>query len=226
MKYKWGIFESPWLKESPECWEGLFQNAPALKIKKNTILFHEGDAAGRVYLVIKGRFRISSYLEDGNEKQLYIAETGSIFGEQDSITEESHSVTAFAIVESEVGYLSADEFYNRLMKDVVAMKRVLEFETRKCRLLQRQVLALSYASATNRIARTLLDLYHTYGEDTPQGYFLRIHFTKNELAILVGTSRVTVSNELMKMEQSGLLIRRNNYYIITDLERLKELANS
>jgi len=225
MDYNWGKTDSPWLYGDAKCWEELFFEAKKNTVKKNTVLFHEGDKAERIYMVLKGRIRISSYLKDGNEKQLFIAEVGSIFGERGCISNGFYLSTASTIVTSEVLSITVDQFWSQLQKNPSLTKHMLKFEIRKSNIFQQQVLSLAFSSAASRIARTLVDLCQLYGEETVHGHCLRIRFTKNDIAGMVGTSRVTASSELTKMEQNGLLIRHDNYYMITDIEKLKILAD-
>lgn len=225
MEYTWGSINSPWLHENLGCWESLFSDTSIKTVLKNTFLYHTGDNSTHVFFVRKGRFRISLYQEDGDEKQLYIAAEGSICGECSCIAFTCHSTTSMAIVDSEVKCLTSAEFRKRVLSDARLLQRIVEFEVRKNYLFQYQVLSLSFSSASARIARALVDIYQFYGHQSPVGYCLNIHFTKNEIAGLVGTSRVTASSELAKMEQSGILTRYKNHYIITDMAKLLELTS-
>ena len=224
MKYTWGDLQSSWLQDDLACWDLLTAGAEKLFYKRGTYLFHNQEAAVAMYVVAKGRFRITSYHEDGSEKQIYIAETGALCGEGECIFGIPYQVTALAIVDSEVGRLSAAELLRRMDAGPELTRRLLEYEVRKTYLLQHQVISLSFEQACCRIARILLDVYQLYGKKTEAGYCLDIKFTKNDIAGMVGTSRVTASSELSKMEQSGLLRKHNGYYFITDLDRLRKLA--
>lgn len=224
MKYTWGDLQSSWLQDDLACWDSLIAGAEKKAFKKNTYVFHSQESATAMYVVAKGRFRITSYQEDGSEKQLYIAETGALCGEGECIFGIPYSVTALAIVDSEVYRISSAELFRRMNVDPELTRRLLEYEVRKTHLLQHQVISLSLEQASCRIARILLDVYQLYGKKTEHGHCLSIKFTKNDIAGMVGTSRVTASSEISKMEQSGLLTKHNGYYCITDLELLRNLA--
>lgn len=224
MKYTWGDPQSSWLQGDLSCWEALIAGAEKIVYKKNTYLFHSQEAATAVYAVAKGRFRVTSYHEDGSEKQIYIAETGALCGEGESVFGVPYQVTAVAIVDSEVYRISAADLLRRIDADPVLTRRLLEYEVRKTVLLQHQVISLSFEQAASRIARILLDVYQLYGKQTEYGHCLGIKFTKNDIAGMVGTSRVTASSELSKMEQSGLLVKYGGYYYITDFDTLKKMA--
>lgn len=224
MKHTWGDLQSSWLQGDLTCWNSLIGGAEKVLYKKNHYLFHHQETAKAIYVVAKGRLRITSYHEDGSEKQLYIAETGALCGEGECIFGTPYKVTAFAIVDSEVYRIPAAELFRRMRDSQELTQRLLEYEIRKTYSLQQQIISLSFEQASCRIARILLDVYQLYGKDTEQGRCLSIKFTKNDIAGMVGTSRVTASSELSKMEQNGLLVKRNGYYFITDLDELKKIA--
>jgi len=225
MQYTWGELESSWLQDDLICWDSLIVGAKKLFYKKNTYLFHHQEVANAAYVVAKGRFRITYYHEDGNEKQLYIAETGSLCGEGECICSLPYNTTAFAITDSEVYHISTSELLRRMETNSKLTQRLLEYEIRKTHLLQSQVISLSFEQASSRIARILLNLYQLYGKENEYGLCLTVKFTKNDIAGIVGTSRVTASSELSKMEQSGLLIKHNGYYYITNLDSLRKLVD-
>jgi CRP/FNR family transcriptional regulator, cyclic AMP receptor protein len=54
-------------------------------VKKNTILFNEGDKAERFYLITKGRIRISKMIPGIGEEALAILDEGTYFGEMELI---------------------------------------------------------------------------------------------------------------------------------------------
>ena len=54
-------------------------------VKKNTILFNEGDSPDAFYLIAKGKVRISKLVPGIGEEALAILEAGSYFGEMELI---------------------------------------------------------------------------------------------------------------------------------------------
>ncbi len=224
MNCTWGNMQSPWLQGELSCWDALTFGAEIIKCRKNSFLFREGEDAVAMFVVAKGRFRITTYHEDGSEKQIYITETGAICGEEACIAETPYNVSALAIVDSEVYRISAMELQHRMEQEPMLTKRLLDFEVRKTYLFRQHIVSLSFEQASCRIAQTLLHIGQLYGKETPDGQCLAIKFTKNDIAGMVGTSRVTASSELSKMEQSGLLVKQNGYYIITDIKKMTQMA--
>ncbi len=164
-----------------------------------------------LYVVEKGRFRITSYHEDGNEKQIYIAEEGSLCGESECISSLPYMTTALAITNSTVYHIPVTDLFNKMAQSPNLTRLLLEYEVRKNAMLQNQLLSLSFDNASIRIARTLLDLCQRYGRQNQSGTRLTVKFTKSDIAGLVGTSRVTASSEFTKLERNGWISKKNGF---------------
>ena len=52
-----------------------------MKYKKGEILLHEGDTSDTLFIVNKGRVKVSKYTVNGKEQILYILSSGEFFGE-------------------------------------------------------------------------------------------------------------------------------------------------
>ena len=227
MLVTWGELNSPWIHgDAAEAgyWSDLFAGAESRLILHGETLYRQGDDPFGVYSVISGRLNVSSLHPDGSEKQLYVAEEGSICGEVEVLSGTPRGATATAIVDTEVQVLSGDSFLSRIMSDVSLMRLVLDYCVRKENMLKYQVTSLSFDSAASRISQLLLSLSYLYGEDDEDGRVLDVRFTKAEMASMAGTSRVTTSNVLMSMEKDGILLRRGGHYVIRDLAALREMA--
>lgn len=224
MEYTWGDVQSPWLHGDISCWDALISGSELRKYKKKSFLYHEGEESEAAYVVAKGRFVVSTYHSDGSEKQICVVETGAVCGEGDCISGMPYSFSTIAIVDSEVYRIPAAELMRRIDQNPQLTRRLLEYGIRRSQLLRQHVITLSFEQASRRIAQTLLHIGRLYGKETSNGQCLEIKFTKNDIAGMVGTSRVTASSELSKMEQSGILIRKDGYYIITDVKAMSEIA--
>lgn len=224
MERSWGELSSPWVCGNPKGWEGLFDDAHTSIVSRNELLYRQGDRVGRVYCVMRGRLRIFSTLPGGGEKQLYIAEEGSVCGEEECLAGVPMATSALAILETEVAAISREAFLSAVDGRPELVRRLLDYEVRKSFLYRHQVLALSSTSAEGRVAQALLNLAWVHGVRGPRGCRLRIRFTKGEMAGIVGASRVTVSNVFSELEREGVVESVEGHYVIRDLDRLRSLA--
>ncbi|OLT05697.1 hypothetical protein BJF90_01460 [Pseudonocardia sp. CNS-004] len=63
-----------------------------------------------------------------------------------------------------------------------------------------------------------------YGVRSPEGVRLRVQYSLDELALMIGVTRVTMSRELARLIDDGLLIRRGREIVVPDGEALRAVA--
>ena len=106
---------------------GLLELAPVRNSRKGTVLFHEGDPAIGVYLLLHGRARLSLHADDGRNIVLRTVKTGYILGLPGTIMRTNYLFTAELLENSEVAFVPAPEVleflrdHSDLCYDVVEM---------------------------------------------------------------------------------------------------------
>ena len=74
------------------------------------------------------------------------------------------------------------------------------------------------------MAAKLLELAGSYGEPAPDGAGTRIAISQEELGNLVGTSRVSVNQQLKAWQREGVLRTARGRVTLLDLDRLRSVA--
>lgn len=212
---------SPWIHLDLSYWEDLLYDQVPRLYRKKTFLFQHGDTSEHVFIIKSGRVRITSYNEDGNEKQLYIGEAGSICGELDCIQSRPYNASAFAIVDSYVYCIPFRVFENRLRDNWSLTKKLMQQICRKNQIFMEQILELSFNQSVQRVARILLNIAAEYGQDLPDGSLrISIRFTHQDIATMINTSRVTTNNIINDFSDKGIITREGGYYILKDTAKL------
>lgn len=216
---------SPWISIKPDSWLELTTGRTAVLFKKNTMIFHEGESSNTIYIVKSGRICITCFQQSGAEKQLYIAEQGSLFGESSCFSRSAHSASAVAIVDSGVYCICWDEVQRLMQSDWTLTEKIIQMLCRKKAILQKQVVELSFADSLQRIAQMLANLGQEYGEETADGIRVSIRFTHQDVANLTNTSRVTVSNIFQILSGKGVLTKKDGHFYLGRLELLQQMAD-
>lgn len=220
----WQNVNSPWIGTHLSTWDKLLEGRAPIKYAAKSMVFHQGDPYSNIYIVASGRVRISIFSHDGQEKQLYIAGPGALIGEASCILEKPHANSATAITKCEIYALPSKEVQFLFHKNSMTADLMLQYETRKNRLLTAQIAMLSFDRAEQRIAKVLLYLCESYGERTPEGILILNRFTCNDMAALVNTSRVTTNNVLQDFIRAGILERSGSYYLVKNSQLLQSTA--
>jgi CRP/FNR family transcriptional regulator len=213
---------SPWIRLDLSMWNDLLHDKIPRLYKKKTFLFQHGENPDSFFIIKSGRVRITSYHPAGGEKQLYVAETGAIFGELACIQNAPYAVSAIAIVDSMIYRLPFKLLEAKMQSDWSLTKSVMQIICRKSHVFIEQVLELSFNLSIERVARILLNIAAQYGQPRPDGGIrISIKFTHQDVASMINTSRVTTSNIFNAFADQGLLVRERGHYILKDLEKLK-----
>ena len=217
-------FSSPWISWKMESWALLIQNRKTEQIKKEGVLYNQGDPPEYVFLVAKGRIRITSYQASGRERQVYIAEKGCIAGTKSSILQRPHTSSAIAIVDSSIYRIRVHDFFQAMESSFPLCQSIMQMICQKQDVLCNQLLGNSFSQALQQISRVIINLVDQYGEPADSGIKISIRFTHQDIAYITGISRVTVSNTFSRLAGEGLLDKQDGHLIVCNIDKLLEYA--
>ena len=218
---------SPWISGDLDSLEQLLRDRLPAAVKKDSIIYYQGDDARDVFVVKSGRVRITTYAESGLEKQVFIAEKGAIFGELSIFADNIYRCSAVAIVDSLIYRIPVTELLDTLKKDWATTEYFIRTLCRKGLTFEQEILDLSFMQAIHRTVKTLLNLCDQYGTactvDGRPGIRINIRFSHQDVANLISSNRVTVSNIFADLAREGLLVKDAGRYVVMDRQALTEL---
>jgi CRP-like cAMP-binding protein len=183
------------------------------RFARNEIVFHQGDPADTLHLVLRGHFVARLDSELGATITASVHGPGDAFGELALLDlEEKRSTTVAALEAGETHAVHRDDF-TRLraqhpsVNDVLA--RLLAERVRRMGELLAEAFAVD---AERRLLRRLVELAALYGNGLPGTV---VPLSQSELAGLAGTSRATVNRVLRAEAARGTLeLRRGQTRIL------------
>ncbi len=207
---------------SSEEMESLAQKTRMESVSKKTPIFFPGDPSQQVYLLKEGRVKISRISEEGREVTIALLEPGEIFGELEVLGDAPRDTLAEALDDSKVCVVGKDLFL-----DMVSQKPQFSFRLTKLigfrmRKIENRVEDLVFKDVPARLADLLLDLAEDYGKKTPEGIFLQIKLTHQEMANLIGSIRETVSAVLGDFKRDGWIAFEGRQIRLLKPDRLKQ----
>ncbi|NGN93930.1 Crp/Fnr family transcriptional regulator [Nocardioides sp. KC13] len=195
------------------------------RLKRGEVLFHEGDAADRLYAVVSGKVKLSRAAANGQDSLLAILGPGQVFGELSLFDPGRRSSTVAAVTdEVELASLSHDDLLGLLDGRPAVTRGLLALLSGRLRRANDVIGDLVFADAPRRVAKALLDLAERFGQQTEEGLHVRHDLTQEELAQLVGAARETVNKALADFAAKGWVKLESRGVIITDMERIVRRA--
>ncbi|HKB55043.1 MAG TPA: Crp/Fnr family transcriptional regulator, partial [Ramlibacter sp.] len=179
------------------------------------------ETADGLYLLFSGSLQAVDIAEDGREIGLNLIGPGSFFGELSVIDGLPRSAHIVALQPSVVGVIpqaAAREIFYKLPATAEAMMRHL---TELVRNLSNYRALLAIPNAQQRVYALLQQL----GRRMPGGLTVIPNLPKQqEVAIMINTSRETVSRAVAQLVAMGVLEKDYRRLIVRDPQRLRTLA--
>lgn len=192
------------------------------KYKKGEIIDLEAQNTAYVAIVTKGRIKQSIYSSEGLEKILYMLEPGEIFGEISYLGGGTDMIVGGAMEDSEISIVFEERLNEYLEENPETYRYLSHSMARKFRITMLQIADLTFNDAIGRIADILVRLYYQQGINTRAGQVVDIPLTHENIAKLLGSSRITVTKGMNMLKQEGIIDSNNKKIIIKDIDRLSE----
>lgn len=187
---------------------------------RDAVLFYEGGPGDSLFIVRKGLVKLVSLSDAGTETILHILRPEDVFGEL-LLVEAMRPFTAIAMTDVAADVLSRKHFLEILPACPVFASNYAKLLSARLMQVEREFAGLIHAWAFHRLAKELLHLAEDIGEDTGTGIRIALKLTHEDLANLVGVARETVTIQLHKFEEMGL-IRREGRILVVNRARLRD----
>jgi CRP/FNR family transcriptional regulator, cyclic AMP receptor protein len=192
---------------------------------RGAVIYRQGESGAHFYQLLSGRVRIFIAMASGTERVLSYAEPGSTFGESACFDERPYYTTAVAVRLSELRVIPRDAVLRAARDTPEVLRDVFRALVRKQRQLAMHV-AAERLCARDRATLLLNFMVEAYGDSVTGSPGVRLHLgvSIEELASMVGVTRVTMSRELSHLVRRGTVAKEGLDIIVLDPGALREAA--
>lgn len=184
-------------------------------------IFRQGETPKNLFLVLEGTVMISKDFASGKRDVLFMVGQGDVFGEM-FLFADTKVYWYDAIAQENVRVLEIPwEFFycfcsNACEHHRMITRNMLEIQSEKNFKMTRKLHLLSGTTLRERIALWLM-------EQVVEGDIVKLIMNREELADYLGTTRPSLSRELMKMQQEHLIETEKNIIKIVNRDALEIL---
>ncbi|WP_259779830.1 Crp/Fnr family transcriptional regulator [Aestuariispira ectoiniformans] len=177
-----------------------------------------------VFFVTRGKARVVNYSMSGREIAFDDIAAGAFFGELAALDGQPRSANVVTLEPTTVATLS-DVAFQELLCDhpevaLVLMRRM----ARIIRTSVDRIMDLSTLGANNRVQAEILRLARRESGDEGNSATINPVPVHNDLASRVSTTRETVARVFGDLTKKGILERKGNKLIVTDVGRLQGMV--
>ncbi len=187
------------------------------------VIFMRDDAPRDLYLVRKGRVRLSILSSEGRELSLAHATEGDVFGEIALLDGRPRTANATALTEVEALSLSRSLLLTLMEARPSIAMGAITFLCDRLRTTDTKIEAIALYPIEARLARFLLSAVQLQSPGAKGNARLSLDMSQGELALLLGASRPKVNKALAALEEAEA-VRRNGAELVCDLEMLRTYA--
>ncbi len=201
-------------------------NLKVCSFSRNDIVNTAGEQFEGVGVVVEGQVSIVKENAAGERIVLSILEQGDLFGEMAAFSgNKKWPATVIAQTDCSVMYVPAEKLAGQCAASCLGHRKLimnmLGILSRKAIKLSRQLEYLSIRSMRARIASFLLEQYKISGQTT-----FMLTMNRNEMADFLNVARPSLSRELCRMRDEGILDFHRSSLQIKDIEALRDAAQS
>jgi CRP/FNR family transcriptional regulator len=193
------------------------------RFRKGTLLWREGETSGLLVAITTGRVKIYRLLPNGKAVTVFLFGPGDVFGFLPFLDGGAYPAYAQAIEDVEAEVLPRSVLLQALRADPDLALGLIALLGQRLRAAMNLIQGLSTPGVQGRVSAALLALLAEEPPSAPA--MLRLPVTAQEFAGAIGIAPETLSRELRRMEDAGILAREGpGRYRVLSLQGLEQAA--
>ncbi|MFC1561818.1 Crp/Fnr family transcriptional regulator [candidate division KSB1 bacterium] len=185
--------------------EYIFNVGKIYNIKRDEVIFLEAEPSGHIYIILKGKVKISRLSREGKEVVIAILGEGNFFGEMGILDGFERSAIATAEENSSVLAVRDDAFISLLERFPSVSIAVLKEIAHRIRNSDSQIKGLSLLNSRGKVASAILRWAQDHGIREGETVVIEDVPTQKEMASYVGLTRETFNRVQKCLEREGFI---------------------
>ncbi len=187
-------------------------------------LFHRGDLGSQLYVIVRGRLKVLTTSDEGNDIVFNIMGPGEVLGELAVLNENPRSATVRAIEVCELLSLHRRDLLAFLENHPDAALKLARVLAQRVSNLSELVSDMQFLNLPYRLAKKLVALGHPYGSEQEDGLRIKLKLSQEEWGDLVGATRESINKQFRAWTREGLIHIDRGCVVLDRPDEMKRLA--
>jgi CRP/FNR family transcriptional regulator len=192
--------------------------------EKGATLFNEGDDSADLYTVMAGRVKVFKTTPRGSDVILEIFGPGDSVGAVAVYESRPYPATAVALEPTSCLLIPRDTFFALLEGYPTLVRGLLTGLTHRLVELTNRLAELSGGRVEARLARFFLKLATDMGQTRPEGTFIALPLSRQELADMIGTTIETSIRIMSRWGKDDIVRTEKDGFLVVDRAGLEAIA--
>jgi len=198
--------------------------ARLISFSEGATIFSKSDLANQMFIVAAGRVKIFAVSGGKKRKTFAYLGPGDFFGEMALLDGRDRSASAQAVSDTRLLVIHKRDFRRMLLSDPKLTYYLLRRVSERLRRANEEIEGLLFRNVLGRVSKALVDLASQNSRRFRGGLLIGAHYTHQELADMIGTSREPLSRALAVLRRAELLDTRHGNIFLRDPKRMRALA--
>lgn len=200
--------------------------ARSLRKVHGEFVYMPGDPAESVYVLKKGRVKLSVLSESGKEFAIDIFHPGDIFGEFALADETTRSNMAQALDDALMWVFGKRDFVRFLETRPKLAMNYIRLVGRRRRRMEKKLSDITAKDVASRVCELLHEISTSSAEAGAPTHELLVPLTHQDVASLIGAARQTTTTVLNDLERRGIIELGRGWIRVTHLKELQVYVGS
>jgi CRP/FNR family cyclic AMP-dependent transcriptional regulator len=189
-----------------------------------TTLFGEGQPTQGVFIICRGRVKLTVSSRDGKTLAFHVAGAGEMLGIGDTVCGRPYQARAETVETSEISLIRRGDLLRLIRVHNDFALSIAEQLSKEYNLACQQVRKLlpSRNAAAEKLARVLLESLDKSDDGRLPGHF-RLTLTHEEIAEMIGTSRETVTRHLVDFRKRQFIQQNGSTVVVRNRVALESM---
>lgn len=185
-----------------------------ISVGKGEDIVFQADEGTDLFIVVKGRARVSLLSREGQEFVLTTFKKGEFFGEMSLIDGKSRSANVIAEEETWLGVLKREKFMSTMKQNPIIAFDLLTSIVERLRKADDMIETLAFLDVNERLVKFIVQSAQRDGDRDENGYYRTKKRTHLDLASNIGASREAVTKALKVLLHKQTVIEKDGFFLV------------
>ena len=221
---KRGLLQSHYLfgKLNPKQIDRLVSCIVEKSVARGTMIFAKDDPGSSLFVIRKGRVKITARSVNGHDAVFNLLTDGDIFGEIALLDGRPRTADAVATTDCELFVIERRDFLPLVQEEPQIALKLIEILCARLRQTTQQAESLMFLPLPGRLAKALLRL--PFGDEATNER--RIAIIQKDLGDFIGMAREATNRQLRLWEQHNWVRIERGGIVILSVKALERIAES
>lgn len=192
--------------------------------KKGQLIYEEGHNSLGVFCIREGKIKVFKNTQEGKEHITRVVLPGEFVGLKALLSGNDHSVSASALEDSLVCFISKVDFFQLMIKYPEFTRSLILMLSKLLEEAELRMISLAYKPVRERLAETLLFLFDSFYPKQQNAMKDYLNLTRMDLANIIGTAPETVIRLLSEFKDDKYITIKGRKIYLLDPTGLKSIA--